>query len=1049
MKIKNINNLDVFFLRTPTFPLHLYNKIPNDNLELETFVSNLYENYIFREAIYLASVELFEEWTRSLNNKNCDLQKNRLLHKSILKYYIRSTTNCVPFGLFASYSILNKNISERKSKQDVFCKHIDIKASVISNIIDCINQSDKLQDIIYYRINGTLFISQKICNYIDYHKTEFGKRNFVLSDLEFDSVLELIFSFCEECPRTKSMLIDLLLQNVTPITYGEAKAYINELILSKILVSSLELHVNGKPPLLQIEDFLLQNYNEGWKEDLSLTTVMNMIDSWKSILDNTNSLECNIDIYKKASNILGNIFPNYTMKNIVDVDLKRLDIPTPLKASFDDDLYHIKKAISLLSLFTIKRPEIKYNSHKNIEKFKKAFLERYEDTEVPLLEVLNKEVGIGYIQGLSEPIDSILIDDLNIIYPRSNFNNIHSDSVSDKFWIRAITRAIAEKRISIDLKNEDLSVFNEENSDFVGTLPVIYTRSNNKIYIDSAGGESALHFVGRFTCKDVEAEEYGKIISQIEAECFPDKIVAEIIHFPTYESGTIAMRNVRREYEIPILNNCSDCVKRIELNDLTISVIQNKIVIKSRKYNKEVIPFLSCAQNFHYDTIPIFHFLCDIQVQYRGNLLALDYSSFIHQNFNFIPRIEYDNKIILSLARWKFDMSECYFFLDINNKIVFENFQKFREEQKIPRYVGIIEDENEPLIIDTENELLVELIGERLRKKGTISLSECIYDFENTENNDYANQFIATFIGEKNHARLELKSRNKDIYIKRKFIPGDEWLYYKIYIGTNRADKILTTAIKTITEILEEAKIIDKWFFIRYNDPLFHIRLRFHYIKTENRDVIIEVFNKHIQQFVDDKSISKVEIVTYEREIERYFNENIEDSEELFFQDSKLIIQILYFLKFINGNTPRWVYALKNIHILLDTFGLSYSERGMLFERLYDGFSIEFNARKKVRKQIDLKFRDHFSMIEDFLSEAHEQDSMFRERQIWRFINNIKNRLSKDELYELISSHIHMSVNRLIKSYPRMHELALYGILQKYYKKIEGLKMHTSKKSDI
>lgn len=51
------------------------------------------------------------------------------------------------------------------------------------------------------------------------------------------------------------------------------------------------------------------------------------------------------------------------------------------------------------------------------------------------------------------------------------------------------------------------------------------------------------------------------------------------------------------------------------------------------------------------------------------------------------------------------------------------------------------------------------------------------------------------------------------------FIPGSEWLYFQIYSGYKTLEEILiSTGYEFIKEVSEK-KIVDKYFFIRYNDP--------------------------------------------------------------------------------------------------------------------------------------------------------------------------------------------------------------------------------------
>ena len=82
--------------------------------------------------------------------------------------------------------------------------------------------------------------------------------------------------------------------------------------------------------------------------------------------------------------------------------------------------------------------------------------------------------------------------------------------------------------------------------------------------------------------------------------------------------------------------------------------------------------------------------------------------------------------------------------------------------------------------------------------------------------------------------------------MQKNFILGDEWLYYKIYTGAKTADNILIDVIKPIAQTLFDEQVIDKWFFIRYSDPDFHIRVRFHCVDISKIGIVngIEVTSK-------------------------------------------------------------------------------------------------------------------------------------------------------------------------------------------------------------
>jgi len=75
--------------------------------------------------------------------------------------------------------------------------------------------------------------------------------------------------------------------------------------------------------------------------------------------------------------------------------------------------------------------------------------------------------------------------------------------------------------------------------------------------------------------------------------------------------------------------------------------------------------------------------------------------------------------------------------------------------------------------------------------------------------------------------------------LKRSFILGDEWIYFKLYSGAQTADRILESSIKPSMDNLLKGKI-DQWFFVRYADPDLHLRVRVHCRSSENVGFVIQ-----------------------------------------------------------------------------------------------------------------------------------------------------------------------------------------------------------------
>lgn len=298
--------------------------------------------------------------------------------------------------------------------------------------------------------------------------------------------------------------------------------------------------------------------------------------------------------------------------------------------------------------------------------------------------------------------------------------------------------------------------------------------------------------------------------------------------------------------------------------------------------------------------------------------------------------------------------------------------------------------------------------------------------------------------------------------LKRNFIIGDEWLYYKLYCGPKTSDEVLINAIKPLVDDLIEYKIIDKWFFVRYADPKEHLRLRFHCSNQKSILTIITAVNTTLKTYVDDDLVWNIQIDSYKREIERYGENTIELSEELFFYDSKLIVDTINLLEGDEGETVRWLFALRAIDNLLEDFKFDDQQKVILLQNLKDGFGREFGMNRLLKLQLDKKFRTERESINNVINK--EYDSQNKMKPLFELLKQKSSRIShiSDEilffaeknmlqrpLNDLMGSYIHMLMNRLFKSKQRLHEMVIYDFLYRYYKSEVAKKMYEPKLQKI
>lgn len=282
--------------------------------------------------------------------------------------------------------------------------------------------------------------------------------------------------------------------------------------------------------------------------------------------------------------------------------------------------------------------------------------------------------------------------------------------------------------------------------------------------------------------------------------------------------------------------------------------------------------------------------------------------------------------------------------------------------------------------------------------------------------------------------------------MKRDFCIGSEWLYYKIYTGVQTADLLLLEEFAPIIEQLKAKKVIEKWFFIRYNDPDSHLRLRFLVTKPEAIATIISEFHPVFEELLVNHLVWKVQTDTYQREMERYGEKTMIDSESLFWHDSEMIIRYLTLKSSFEHNETPLLFSFTAIDTFLNSFGLSNSDKLSLMDKLQLAFKKEFDADKSLKKELDKHYRELFQEMQQFLLGKEDEDhpEIFniikaKDDKSKDLMDSIKGKL-QIPLSDFLCSHIHMMLNRQYTSKQRMYELIIYDHLYRYYKTQE-LKM--------
>lgn len=687
----------------------------------------------FQECIYAASPVLYDELQKLLNKKitkNEDL--NRIIYSSV-RYLSRMSTRCTPFGLFAGCCI-GKIKGDKTSiiLEESLCRTTRLDMLYISALYDAIIKIPEIKENIRFFPNTSLY---KVGTKYRYVETLYigTRRKYQITEIEKSSYLNKILKTAENGINIKG-LINLLV--CEEITEQEAIEFVNELINSQVITPELYQSVTGEDLLSRI----IQLLEERLPADINLLGQLKRI---KALLEKMDTDENALGLYQQVISIIKGMRIPYEEKFLFQIDMGR-------ETSFTFLGSEIMKELESAMVFLNKITPPGRNEQLN--KFKQDFYNRYEEREISLMEALDPEMGIGYPSNSNLSTEPLL-DNLN--FPLSSSYNNQDYNSLQSFLFHKITDYSSLNKKEIILTEEDFKGLKDNWDDLPPTIYTLFEiirgdKESPLIRLKSCGGSSAANLLGRFSHTDPKIEQFVKEITNKEQEIFTDVILAEVVHSPEARVGNILSRPHLREYEILYMSD-SDLPRDrlLPLSDLMLSVKWGELVIRSKRLNKKILPRLTTAHNYHYPgTMPVYRFLCDMQVQTGRNHLYFSWGQQLEKELSFLPRVRYKN-VILSSATWiiKVEDLKSFFAIKDNNNLM-EGIKKWREALFLPRYVVMPDNDNE-LYVDLENPLSVRSLFSIIKNRQSVKFMEFLFEPENAVikdcNGSYTNEFIVAF----------------------------------------------------------------------------------------------------------------------------------------------------------------------------------------------------------------------------------------------------------------------------------------------------------------
>ncbi|MET3982030.1 thiopeptide-type bacteriocin biosynthesis protein [Mucilaginibacter sp. UYP25] len=981
--------LPQLFLRAPHYSFGGYDlsRLPEALLQQD-----------FRNAIWLASPEFYQALAKK------DFQFDKLLPKEIhtvYKYYNRICFRPTPFGAFASFTLLNWADGEavKIGGNSAACIHL-LPDQMTLNVVNSLRNNELAAEQLI--VNPCLYKVGRLYRYTKSAVTDKNRYEFSLEAIEAVKFHTGLVALFKNKPLPALHVLEwIALRGVC--TQEEAMDYLRFLTDEKVLLTAAggRIIYTSEPS----DDTVALS---GWK------------DFWAK---HHTAPFCKAEALAGLSAELGTLLEGLLPPQKTQPFYAALEKPHLSGGPGPQEQRELAAAITMLRLLS------RDAASADLTSFIKDFKERFDQEKVPLLQALDSDTGVAY-GNLNAPaaqpklLENIRFPENNVQREQTGWTAVHR--MLFRLWTGDTLRDPYSPLVLNNTHRKEL----EEAGDPVSlpqTLALMYRRTGEHVLIESAGGAAATNLIGRFSCFSGSVYELCCQLADKEVKSNPDVVFADIGQLSDAHVDNINRRRRIYPYEIPV-NVYSELPVDAQLppSDLMVSVSGGEVMLESRKLGKRVIPRLATAYNFRHNQLPVFRLLCDLQYQGIRANLTFDLEQFF-PGLSFYPRVTF-GKTILSLAKWNFKADDLEKL--INAADALNELEQFRRFHHLPRYISLGSSDQQ-LVFDLAHQPEALFFLKCLKRLKEVTIGEYLASGRNvlSGNKPLAGQMIA-FLAHGREIYKGVVATKKDHFPKlgRNFYLGSDWLYLKLFCTPRIADELLAKII--LPFVSRQRKLIKKWFFIRYTEQGYHLRLRLQ-ANPAKLGTLLVALRGSLNGAGYDQLIRNYHGDTYQREIERYGATLMPLIEDAFCAGSELVANAVKSRAEEVSGWEELKLALYAANGMIRCFLPDEQNRLAFLKRVTDQFIKEFKGNKTFVVELDSKYREVRGLIEGL---PHSRLGGAAMRSLARVLKQISETFSNEVgtgRVTLLTDLVHMQLNRTFATRQREQELLVYFILQK------------------
>lgn len=696
----------------------------------------------------------------------------------------------------------------------------------------------------------------------------------------------------------------------------------------------------------------------------------------------------------------------------------------------------------------------------HLERFKQQFVERYGARTVPLCEALDEEVGIGFERGSEidiAPQPLFLGLQLGARTARATpppFEPHHA------VMLRLLEELEATGGDELRLEQatlESLRVARPHRPAASVSAVIRFSGAPEdldlgraRVLVQAFAGPPGGMHLARLAHALPALVEPLRELARREQAWHPQATFAEVVHAPEGGFATVVRRPLLRPAEIEYLGVSGAAPEqRIGIDDLDVSVRGDRVVLTSRRLGREVIPRLTSAHT--YDArrnLAVYRFLGTMQ--HNDGASGLGWSWGPLEARRFLPRVSI-GRVVVARARWRIDDAQLRSLSAPTPRARFDALQALRSALRLPRFVTCGE-ADQLLTIDLDNALLCDALLDDLAGAREMVLTEAFPapgdDPVHGPEGAYAHEVVLPLVrpappaAAQPSVAMTTTARAACVHA-----PGGEWLCARLFASPRTVDDLLDQVVTPLVAGARAQAACDGWFFIRYDAPAWHLRLRLR-LQGEPRRLwgeLLPALHARVQPWLADGRVARMELACYEPELERYGGAHaLALVERIFEADSDACLELLGVAARRGDEQLRWRMALLGVDRLLGDLGHDDESRHVFAARHRAAFAREHAADVTLERALGARFRPRRRELEALLDGADGPAARealrilaVRSERIQPLHRALVDQERSGALAvprsAIVESVVHMFVNRMSRSGPRAQEYVLHDMLERLY----------------